>query len=218
MTLIINNVTNADIINDDMGFTIPALSTYDLSYVPIEVVAASAELATEIAAGNITVDADTLNALSGSTGKVQVSSTQLGIDTYTGQLCYYDATIGKYMGIAIISLVLANGNAADQSWLYINSDINSAQMGYVSSIYGTVTTLTAYTDTPAIAKSIAVWVNNTEYTDTIVLGAAQNANAVSTNIDFNIGDTVRLRVNSDTPGPVGAVYVTAFFHVKGNIA
>lgn len=255
MTLIVTNTLGSDIEIDELGLTVPASGTYDLSYRPSEVIAASMELAGHITSGNITVTTDTLNTLSNAVGYTQVisgdpafrpvspppgtmrhntntnvveiyqsgawqsmpnlQSTQFLIDINTGNLCYYDTVREKFLTVLALNFAYSNPNSADLAWLYIDSNINHAQSGYVSPLYGTITNLGVYTDLTGIDKSISVYVNNTEYANSVTFSGSMNANSVSTNIDFDPGDTVRFRVRSDTPGTVGAVYVTAFIALRG---
>jgi len=255
MALIIENTTGSDIVLDELGITVSASSTYDLSWRPPEAVASSYELAGYITSGNISVVSDTLNVLSNAVGYTQVisgdptyrpvspppgtmrhnsntnvveiyqsgawqsmpnmQSTLFIIDSATGNLCYYDTTREKYLTVLALNFSYSNPNSADLAWLYIDSNINHAQSGYVSPLYGTITNLGVYTDMTGIDKSVSVYVNNTEYSNTVTFSGSMNANSVATNIDFNPGDTVRFRVRSDTAGTVGAIYVTAFIALRG---
>jgi len=254
MTLVVTNTTGSNIEILELGITVPASDSYDLSYRPSEIIGASAELAGHIKSGNITVTADTLNALANATGYFQVISgppserpvsppdgtmrhnantnitevyqggawqnlpnlanTVLAIDTITGIPVRYDHIRNKYLSLAIIPVSYANANSADKSWLYINSNINHSQAGYVAPILGTILTLSLFTDMQ-VDKTVSVYVNNTEYANVVTFTGAQNANAVVANIDFSPGDNIRLRVRSAQPGNVGAVYANVFVSIRG---
>lgn len=74
MTLIVENTTNAAVEFIDLGLTVPALGTYDLTSRPASVLVSSEELANAISTGNIVVTSDTLNTLSTLTGYQQIAS------------------------------------------------------------------------------------------------------------------------------------------------
>ncbi len=120
----------------------------------------------------------------------------------------------KFLSVTFSSLIFANANAADKSWVYIDSNITNTFAGYASPFYGTIVFVGAYTDTTGINKSLSVYVNDVEHTNAVVFSGMQTSNSVSQSIDFDPGDTVRFRVRSGTKGKLGAVYITTFFCLR----
>jgi hypothetical protein len=145
-----------------------------------------------------------------------MQSTIFAIDSVTGVLCSFNEARAKYLSVAIIPVTYTNANAADQSWLYIDSNINHSQSGYVSPVYGVITNISVYTDM-MIDKDVSVYVNDTLYANVVTFAGEQKANSVTTYINFDPGDTVRIRVNSTNSGVLGAMYATVFVSLRGTV-
>lgn len=138
-------------------------------------------------------------------------------NTTGSNLLYSKNTDGKFLSVAFSEVDFIHPNAYDDSWVYIDPQITNSQAGYISDFYGTITLMNSFTDR-GVAKTISLYINDTEHQNMIVMPStldyATSYTSGPISIDFNPGDKIRTRVRSGSNFSLGSIYVKVYFSLR----
>jgi hypothetical protein len=119
------------------------------------------------------------------------------------------------LSVTQLTLNFSSANAHDKTWLQVHSDLMGTSVGHIAPFPVQFNAFTGFTDMGQ-DKSVSMFVDDVEYANVIVFSNSIVNNSVTAvdTVTVDAGQKVRMRVLSSSPGPVGAVNVTAYFVLR----
>lgn len=125
-----------------------------------------------------------------------------------------DPTRGnKFLSDTVLTFKYTNPSAANLAWLSVDPAITDANYGYIASTPMTITTVTGFASSKSEAKTVSLYINETEYPNLIsfpVNSSSDGAISVGVNYDLNYGDKIRYRVRTNASGNIGAIMIVVY--------